>query len=124
MRSRLSDSTIVGTANEVLAFTDNILESSTGCSIIGKNIEGKILLWNEGARPAVRVRLGRSSWRSPTLPSFAHSGGRGWGRSRLPVPAFPYRTPSVRCGDSFLHTTSRPGKKCRSANPNTLPGVR
>jgi hypothetical protein len=69
MRSQLFDSTIVGTANEALDFIDNILESSTRCSIIGKNIEGKILLWNEGARPAVRVRPGRSSWPSPTLPS-------------------------------------------------------
>ncbi len=31
-------------------FLQNILESSTEYSIIGKDLEGKILLWNEGAR--------------------------------------------------------------------------
>ena len=29
---------------------ENILESSTEYSIIGKDLDGKILLWNEGAR--------------------------------------------------------------------------
>ncbi len=35
---------------EVSAFLQNILESSTEYSIIGKDLEGNILLWNEGAR--------------------------------------------------------------------------
>src|ERR1051325_4781252 len=35
---------------ELPAFLQNILESSTEYSIIGKDLEGKILLWNEGAR--------------------------------------------------------------------------
>lgn len=34
---------------EVSAFLQNILESSTEYSIIGKDLTGKILLWNEGA---------------------------------------------------------------------------
>jgi PAS domain S-box-containing protein len=32
------------------SFLENILESSTEYSIIGKDLDGKILLWNEGAR--------------------------------------------------------------------------
>src|SRR5207249_8752395 len=31
-------------------FISNILESSTEYSIIGKDMDGRILLWNEGAR--------------------------------------------------------------------------
>src|SRR5689334_12662129 len=38
------------TGSEVPAFLQNILESSTEYSIIGKDLDGKILLWNEGAR--------------------------------------------------------------------------
>lgn len=34
----------------ISAFLKNILESSTEYSIIGKDLEGNILLWNEGAR--------------------------------------------------------------------------
>src|SRR2546422_2882617 len=36
--------------SEHSAFLQNILESSTEYSIIGKDLDGKILLWNEGAR--------------------------------------------------------------------------
>ena len=50
MPTKLFDSTIVGTAEESLEFIGSILESSTEYSIIGKDLEGKILLWNEGAR--------------------------------------------------------------------------
>src|SRR5689334_3825996 len=38
------------TPGELSTFLQNILESSTEYSIIGKDLEGKILLWNEGAR--------------------------------------------------------------------------
>jgi PAS domain S-box-containing protein len=50
MSTRLFDSTIVGTTEQALDFIGNILESSTEYSIIGKDLDGKILLWNEGAR--------------------------------------------------------------------------
>src|SRR5579863_6837635 len=50
MATKLFDSTIVGTAEQALDFIGNILESSTEYSVIGKDLEGKILLWNEGAR--------------------------------------------------------------------------
>ncbi|MBI3853104.1 MAG: PAS domain S-box protein [Verrucomicrobia bacterium] len=36
--------------NNLSGFLQNILESSTEYSIIGKDLDGKILLWNEGAR--------------------------------------------------------------------------
>src|SRR4029079_14528280 len=49
-RAKLFDSAIVGNAQEAVDFITNILESSTEYSIIGKDLEGKILLWNEGAR--------------------------------------------------------------------------
>lgn len=38
------------TFEESSAFLQNILESSTEYSIIGKDLEGNILLWNEGAK--------------------------------------------------------------------------
>ena len=50
MATRLFDRTIVGTADEAVDFIGNVLESSTEYSIIGKDLDGKILLWNEGAR--------------------------------------------------------------------------
>ena len=49
-KAKLFDSAIVGNAQEAVDFITNILESSTEYSIIGKDLDGKILLWNEGAR--------------------------------------------------------------------------
>jgi PAS domain S-box-containing protein len=49
-KPRLFDSAIVGTAQEAVNFITNILESSTEYSVIAKDLTGKILLWNEGAR--------------------------------------------------------------------------
>jgi len=50
IKTNLFDNAIVGSAHEAVDFIANILESSTEYSIIGKDLEGKILLWNEGAR--------------------------------------------------------------------------
>src|SRR6266852_6877941 len=50
MATKLFDSAIMGTTEQALDFIGNILESSTEYSIIGKDLNGKILLWNEGAR--------------------------------------------------------------------------
>jgi PAS domain S-box-containing protein len=47
---KLFDSAIVSNAREAVDFIANILESSTEYSVIGKDLDGKILLWNEGAR--------------------------------------------------------------------------
>jgi PAS domain S-box-containing protein len=49
-KARLFDSSIFGTAQEAVDFIANILESSTEYSVIAKDLTGKILLWNEGAR--------------------------------------------------------------------------
>jgi PAS domain S-box-containing protein len=49
-RARLFDSSIVGTSHEAVEFITNILESSTEYSVIAKDLTGRILLWNEGAR--------------------------------------------------------------------------
>jgi PAS domain S-box-containing protein len=49
-KARLFDSSIVGTAQEAVDFITNILESSTEYSLIAKDLTGKIVLWNEGAR--------------------------------------------------------------------------
>src|SRR5207249_10061704 len=35
---------------ETTAFMNNVLESSTEYSIIAKDLDGKVLAWNEGAR--------------------------------------------------------------------------
>src|ERR1700688_2583978 len=44
------DSSVVSTAQQALDFITNILESSTEYSVVAKDLDGKILLWNEGAR--------------------------------------------------------------------------
>ena len=49
-KSKLFDDSIVGTPQEAVDFITNILESSTEYSVIAKDLEGNILLWNEGAR--------------------------------------------------------------------------
>jgi PAS domain S-box-containing protein len=49
-KAKLFDSAIVSDAQQAVDFISNILESSTEYSVIGKDLEGKILLWNEGAR--------------------------------------------------------------------------
>jgi PAS domain S-box-containing protein len=49
-KARLFDGSIVGTAEQAVDFITNILESSTEYSVIVKDLTGKILLWNEGAR--------------------------------------------------------------------------
>src|SRR5579863_1880525 len=49
-RAKLFDSSMVGTGQEAVEFITNILESSTEYSVIAKDLSGKILLWNEGAR--------------------------------------------------------------------------
>ena len=49
-KARLFDSSIIGTAQEAVDFITNILESSTEYSVIAKDLTGKVLLWNEGAR--------------------------------------------------------------------------
>src|SRR5690242_20136024 len=50
MKARLFDSSILATAQQAVEFVSNVLEASTEYSIIGKDLDGKILLWNEGAR--------------------------------------------------------------------------
>ncbi|PYX34900.1 MAG: hypothetical protein DMG80_00265 [Acidobacteria bacterium] len=50
MKPGLFDSSILATAQQAVEFVSNILESSTEYSVIGKDVDGKILLWNEGAR--------------------------------------------------------------------------
>lgn len=49
-RPKLFDSSLVGTAQQAVDFITNILESSTEYSVIAKDLEGNIVLWNEGAR--------------------------------------------------------------------------
>jgi len=48
--TKLFDNKIASSEAQALDFIGNILESSTEYSVIGKDLEGKILLWNEGAR--------------------------------------------------------------------------
>ena len=44
------DKSIARNTQEALEFITNILESSTEYSIIAVDLEGTIMLWNEGAR--------------------------------------------------------------------------
>jgi PAS domain S-box-containing protein len=50
MSAKLFDSAIVGESASAIDFITNILQASTEYSIIGKSLDGTILLWNEGAR--------------------------------------------------------------------------
>jgi PAS domain S-box-containing protein len=48
--SKLFDTNIISDAQSAVEFVTSVLQSSTEYSVIGKNLEGTILLWNEGAR--------------------------------------------------------------------------
>jgi len=48
--AKLFDGSIVGDAENAVDFITNILQASTEYSMIGKSLDGTILLWNEGAR--------------------------------------------------------------------------
>jgi PAS domain S-box-containing protein len=50
LKTSLFDVSILATAQQAVEFVSSILESSTEYSVIGKDLDGKILLWNEGAR--------------------------------------------------------------------------
>jgi PAS domain S-box-containing protein len=50
MSEKLFDSSILASTQDSLDFITSVLESSTEYSIIGKGMDGAILLWNEGAR--------------------------------------------------------------------------
>ena len=49
MVTKLFDSAIASTPEQALDFISNMLASSTEYSIIGKDLDGRIVLWNEGA---------------------------------------------------------------------------
>jgi protein-histidine pros-kinase len=48
--TKLFDRTLLASAEQALDFIGNVLESSTEYAVIGTDLGGKILLWNEGAR--------------------------------------------------------------------------
>lgn len=50
MKTKLFDPAIIRDPQEAVEFLVNILEASTEYAIIGKDLDGNILLWNEGAR--------------------------------------------------------------------------
>src|SRR6185436_3512722 len=50
MAKRLFDSAVLRQADAGMEFLAGVLEASTEYSIIGKSLDGEILLWNEGAR--------------------------------------------------------------------------
>ena len=49
-KARFFDVNVFDSADQGSTFIESILESSTEYSIIGKDLDGKIQLWNEGAR--------------------------------------------------------------------------
>src|SRR5438876_948552 len=50
MKTKLFDNSILASPREPIDLISNVLESSTEYSIIGKSLDGTIILWNEGAR--------------------------------------------------------------------------
>ena len=124
-RARLFDSSIAGTAEEAFEFIANILESSTEYSVIAKDLTGKILLWNEGARrlygyePEEVIGKSNSSilhapedvegWHTRTDHAVG-ARGREMGRNAY-APAQEWRSVYGACGDYAAHGTP-------SANPS------
>jgi len=49
MTNKIFDSSQAGGLEDSVDFITSVLESSTEYSIIGKGLDGTILLWNEGA---------------------------------------------------------------------------
>jgi PAS domain S-box-containing protein len=49
-KQKLFDTSVIANTQTAIEFITNILESSTEYSIVAKDLTGKILLWNEGAR--------------------------------------------------------------------------
>ncbi len=89
--TKLFDSRMVGSTEQALDFIGNILESSTEYSIIGKDLDGKILLWNEGARRLYGYEPKRS-WALPAQPSCTLR------RMRLPAYIKKYWSAPIRDG--------------------------
>lgn len=52
MTTTLFDTKVIRDGREALEFFANVIESSTEYSIIGSDLDGTIILWNEGARRA------------------------------------------------------------------------
>jgi PAS domain S-box-containing protein len=50
LMAKLYDSTVFRSSGEAISFIGTMLEASTEYSIIGKDLDGNIVLWNEGAR--------------------------------------------------------------------------
>jgi PAS domain S-box-containing protein len=50
LQAKPFDNLGLGNVQEVLDFVSSVLQSSTEYAIIGSDLEGKIVLWNEGAR--------------------------------------------------------------------------
>ncbi|MBI5365768.1 MAG: PAS domain S-box protein, partial [Planctomycetes bacterium] len=63
---------------DTMAFLNNVLESSTEYSIIAKDLDGKVLAWNEGARRnygyAAEEMVGRQNSRILHVPEDVDSG--------------------------------------------------
>ncbi len=72
------ESTIVAKPGEALGFVESILESSTECSIIVVDMDGKILAWNEGARKLYGYEphevIGKASFDMLHLPEDGQAG--------------------------------------------------
>ncbi len=79
MRTHLFDTGIVGsTQSEALDFIGNVLQASTEYSIIACGQDGKVLLWNEGAKRVYGYSpeevIAKTSWTILFTPQDVHAG--------------------------------------------------
>ena len=79
MRTYLFDTGIVGsTQSEALDFIGNVLQASTEYSIIACGQDGKVLLWNEGAKRVYGYSpeevIAKTSWTILFTPQDVHAG--------------------------------------------------
>src|SRR6266481_3734703 len=74
----LFDPAIIDDTASALDFITNILQASTEYSVIGLNLDGTILLWNEGARRSYGYEpeevVGKAKLSSLHVPEDVHSG--------------------------------------------------
>src|SRR5581483_11405967 len=81
MVTRLFDNSVLETPEEALDFVANLLESSTEYSILGMDLDGTILVWNEGARRLYGYEpseiLSKAAWDIPYTPQAIAAGQPG-----------------------------------------------
>jgi PAS domain S-box-containing protein len=87
LQAKPFDNLGLGNAQEVLDFVSSVLQSSTEYAIIGSDLEGRIVLWNEGARRLYGYEQDEASDRID-LSTLYDSRGTGTNLAEIQATAF------------------------------------